>query len=214
MPALPASASAPEASSSDAAASPGSGARASDLEANRDASDDGPLEAPGQPLGQLYDEHFPLVWRTLRRFGVDASFLDDAAQDVFMVALRRHEEFRGESSYRTWLFGIAVNVAREYHRKGRRSEPIPEAFVEEPAATSSPLDHVTQQEALKFLERFLERLDDRRRTVFVMVELEQVPAPEVARALGVNLNTVYSRLRSARQAFAAALGKRTAGARR
>ena len=86
--------------------------------------------------------------------------------------------------------------------------------VDEPAVASSPLDHVTQQEALQFLERFLERLDDSRRTVFVMIELEQVPAPEVARALGVNLNTVYSRLRSARQAFAAALSKRTAGALR
>src|SRR5262245_54234162 len=75
----------------------------------------------------LYAEHFAFVWRSLRRLGVPAPHLDDAAQDVFIVALRRSHEFRGSSSYRTWLFGIASNVAREQRRKGERStlhEPL------------------------------------------------------------------------------------------
>ncbi|HEY6727945.1 MAG TPA: sigma-70 family RNA polymerase sigma factor [Polyangiaceae bacterium] len=213
MRAVPLNASASEPTGADAPLPPTSGAEPGKRDQSC-GSANGKVELAPLELGQLYDEHFPLVWRTLRRFGLDESFLDDAAQDVFMVALRRHKEFRGQSSYRTWLFGIAVNVAREYRRKDRRSVPLPESFVHEPAVASSPLDHVTQQEALQFLERFLVQLDDSRRAVFVMIELEQVPAPEVARALGVNLNTVYSRLRSARQAFVAALNKQTAGAPR
>jgi RNA polymerase sigma-70 factor (ECF subfamily) len=155
-----------------------------------------------------------MVWRTLRRFGVDASLLDDAAQDVFIVALRRQHEFRRQSSYRTWLFGIAVNVARDYRRKNRRAVAISQSLVDEPPAGPSPLDHVTREEALQFLERFLSQLDDARRTVFIMAELEQLPVPEIARALGANLNTVYSRLRSARQAFVGTLNSRSPGASR
>ena len=168
--------------------------------------------ATADALAEVYDQHFPMVWRTLRRFGVDESLRDDAAQDVFMVALRRQAQFRGQSSYRTWLFGIAVNVAREYRRKVRRSTQVTTLTVDEPVSPASPLDYVSQQEALQFLEQFLELLDESRRTIFVMAELEQMPAPEIAQALGVKLNTVYSRLRSARQAFVTALARRKLGA--
>src|SRR5258706_13730721 len=63
-------------------------------------------------LDSAYKQHFAFVWRSLRRLGVPPQALADAAQDVFIVALRRRSEVRGRSSYRTWLFGIAAHVAR------------------------------------------------------------------------------------------------------
>ncbi len=164
-----------------------------------------PLLGNHRELDRAYKEHFAFVWRSLRRLGVPLQALDDAAQDVFIVALRRRREFRGHSSYRTWLFGIAANVARDERRKGQRAaalEPIDEALR---SPGSSPLDHATDAEAARFVEAFLLTLDDAKREVFILAELEQMPAPEIAEAVGAKLNTVYSRLRAAREAFAALL---------
>jgi len=153
-------------------------------------------------LDRAYKEHFAFVWRSLRRLGLPLDALDDAAQDVFIVALRRRSEFRGRSSYRTWLFGIAANVAREERRKGRRAEilePIDDALQ---STQASPFEQATDAEAVRFVEAFLSTLDDAKREVFILAELEQMPAPEIADAVGAKLNTVYSRLRAAREAFA------------
>lgn len=160
------------------------------------------LLGDSRELDRAYKEHFAFVWRSLRRLGLPLDALDDAAQDVFIVALRRRSEFRGRSSYRTWLFGIAANVAREERRKGRRAEilePIDDAL-QSPQA--SPLERATDAEAVRFVEAFLSTLDDAKREVFILAELEQMPAPEIADAVGAKLNTVYSRLRAAREAFA------------
>jgi RNA polymerase sigma-70 factor (ECF subfamily) len=128
-------------------------------------------------LDRAYKEHFAFVWRSLRRLGLPLDALDDAAQDVFIVALRRRSEFRGRSSYRTWLFGIAANVAREERRKGRRAEilePIDDAL-QSPQA--SPLERATDAEAVRFVEAFLSTLDDAKREVFILAELEQSASP-------------------------------------
>jgi RNA polymerase sigma-70 factor (ECF subfamily) len=162
------------------------------------------IELP-EDFERLYSEHFEFVWRSLRRLGVRPEELDDAAQDVFIVYLRRRSEFRGQSSQRTWIFGIANNVAHEYRRKQQRAaraEPMTEGH---PARGPSPLDQASSTEALRLVDTFLASLDDNKRNVFILSELEQMSAPEVATALQVKLNTVYSRLRAAREAFAAFL---------
>ncbi|MEO8183774.1 MAG: sigma-70 family RNA polymerase sigma factor [Deltaproteobacteria bacterium] len=158
-----------------------------------------------EEFDRLYAEHFEFIWRSLRRLGVKPEDLDDAVQDVFIVFLRRRSEFRGQSSQRTWLFGIANNVAHEYRRKQQRAaraEPMTEGH---PAHGPSPLDQASSTEALRLVDAFLASLDDNKRNVFILAELEQMSAPEIATALGVKLNTVYSRLRVAREAFFAFL---------
>jgi RNA polymerase sigma-70 factor (ECF subfamily) len=151
----------------------------------------------------LYAEHFEFVWRTLRRLGVRHEDLDDAAQDVFIVFLRRRAEFRQESSCRTWLFGIASNVAHQYRRKASRRAQTTPVTDSQRAPQPSPLERASSTEALRVIDAFLASLDDSKRDVFILSELEQMSAPEIAEALGVKLNTVYSRLRAARQAFQA-----------
>jgi RNA polymerase sigma-70 factor (ECF subfamily) len=162
-------------------------------------------------LDRVYKQHFAFVWRSLRRLGVPQEALDDAAQDVFIIALRRATEFRGRSSYGTWLFGIAANVAREQRRKGRRAsalEPLEDAIL---SPQPSPLEQATDAEAVRFIEAFLATLDDAKREVFILAELEQMAAPEIAEAVGAKLNTVYSRLRAAREAFVDMMRQRSGG---
>jgi len=157
----------------------------------------------------IYEEHFDFIWRSLRRLGVAASSLDDAVQDVFIVVHRRLAEFEGRSSMKTWLFGIALRIAQEHRRRFRRKEgglePLEEAVVDN---APSPLEEAEKSEAVRALDRLLAALDDDKRAVFILAELEQMTAPEIAESLGINANTVYSRLRAARHDFDAALARR------
>jgi RNA polymerase sigma-70 factor (ECF subfamily) len=159
-------------------------------------------------LEAIYEEHFDFVWRSLRRLGIPDAQLDDAVQDVFVVVHRRLGEFEGRSTLKTWLFGIALRVASVHRRTAARrpTEPLVE---DPPDQTANPLaDALTEAaEAARLVRQLLEYLDEDRRAVFVLAELEEMTAPEISAALGVNLNTVYSRLRLARRDFDAALAR-------
>lgn len=162
------------------------------------------IHSPNPPdsavFGALYAEHFRSVWRTLGRLGVHPAFLDDAAQDVFATAWRRWSEFEGRSSPRTWLLGIALRVASDSRRKQRPMEEVSAALVE---AAPGPERVVAAREAARKIEAMLAKLSDERREVLVLIDLEGWSAPEVAEATQINLNTLYTRLRAARQQFEA-----------
>jgi RNA polymerase sigma-70 factor (ECF subfamily) len=150
----------------------------------------------------LYRELFDFVFRNLRRLGVVESGIDDALQDVYLVALRRIAEFREGTHAKAWLFAILSRVSGNYRRsQRRRGSPIELAEERIEAPMIGPFDQAAQQQARRILHAFLERLDDNRRAVFVMAELEQMTAPEIGKALSANINTVYSWLRAARAEF-------------
>jgi RNA polymerase sigma-70 factor, ECF subfamily len=166
-----------------------------------------PAETPlggTERFAVLYESEFAYVWRNLRRLGVSDAQLDDATQDVFLVVYRRLDDFESRSTLRTWIFGIVLRVASTYRRTAarRRTEPLEENAANAEFAAEEMVDRA---QAGRLLRRLLDDLDDDRRAVFVMAELEQMTAPEIAEALGVNLNTVYSRLRIARRDVNAAL---------
>jgi RNA polymerase sigma-70 factor (ECF subfamily) len=150
----------------------------------------------------VYDEHAAFVWRCLALFGVRPDSLDDVMQEVFLVVHRRLGDFEGRASVRTWLYAIARRVAHN-HRRGlmRRGhlEPISDELGD--SSTRGPHDLVERAEARRLLVELVGRLDPDKRDVFVLIEVEQLSAPEAAELLGINLNTVYSRLRAARLAF-------------
>jgi RNA polymerase sigma-70 factor (ECF subfamily) len=159
----------------------------------------------------VYESYFDYVWRCVRRLGVPALQLDDATQDVFVVVYRRLANFEGRSSLRTWIFGIALRVARDYRRGARRRGPV--ELLDDSAIDPrpGPLDSATTSEALRRVLAVLDRLDEEKREVFVLAEFEQMTAPEIADVVGIPLNTVYSRLRAARVSFESALTARERG---
>lgn len=170
----------------------------------RDAS--APEAAPELRFDDLYEQHVDLVWRSLRRLGVPDANLEDAVQDVFIVVHRRLGEFEGRSSLRTWVFGILYRVASDHRRSVRRKgdhEPLDAAL-----ADAQPLPDAVLEagESLRALDAALQRIDPLRRAVLVMADIEGMTAPEIAEALGIKPNTVYSRLRVARQELELALG--------
>ena len=153
-----------------------------------------------RPYEQFFREHHDFVWRNLRRLGVVPGLVDDALQDVFVTAHRRHHQLRADASERAWLYTILRRVAFRYRRSESRRRRKLDALGEvmEREHRDAPGDYI---DARRFMTEFLEGLGDKRRPVFVMIELEGMTAPEVAEALELKLNTVYSRLRLSRGAF-------------
>jgi RNA polymerase sigma-70 factor (ECF subfamily) len=166
---------------------------------------------PALAFEAVYDEHFDFVWRTARRLGVPERSVDDAVQDVFVVVYRRLGEFEGRSTVKTWLFGIARRVAHDHRRRAQRKEADRELPAEvADRGAPSPRDAAEAAEAARVLHAILDTMSDEQREVFVLAELEQMSAPEIAEAVGAKLNTVYSRLRLARAAFDKAIARRRA----
>ncbi|MFT3776625.1 MAG: sigma-70 family RNA polymerase sigma factor [Minicystis sp.] len=156
----------------------------------------------------VYEQCFDLVFRNIRRLGVPEAGVDDAVQEVFLVVHRRLAEFEGRSSLRTWVFSIVARVAKDHRRTLRRKSPHargPDAAVDADTVpderAADPHARTERSEGVRLLHRVLDALDDDKRAVLVMAELEQMSAPEIAEALGENVNTIYARLRAARRDF-------------
>ena len=165
------------------------------------ADTSGPAEptacADASLLAMLFRDHHDFVWSAARRLGCPAGNVDDAVQEVFMIAARKLALLRPPGVRRHWLFRATLYVVRN-HRRGlqRRAQRHTLAAHGAPDHTPDPSDRWAAAAELLDL---LESLDEDRRAVFVLSALEQWTAPEIAEALGIKLNTVYSRLRSARE---------------
>jgi len=180
--------------------------------------------APGSlSIQHVYEAHFRYVWRCLRGLGVNQHVLDDAAHDVFLVVQRKLASFDGQDAQlTTWLYEIALRVAHRYRaqaaKEARRSVSLVPPQVDDVEAPGLPGGDVQcaveQTERLALARHALDALDVEKREAFVLGCIEQRSAPEIARITGVPLNTVYSRIRAARRAFAAQLARRESAAGR
>jgi RNA polymerase sigma-70 factor (ECF subfamily) len=159
----------------------------------------------------VYEGQVRFVWRVLRGMGVSDGLVEDAVQDVFVVVHRRLPEFDGRFSIRTWLFAIAFRVASDYRRKSRRSaghEAVYDGDDSFRDGGPSPADRAERGQALRLAEELLGELDDNKRAVLLLSEIEGMTAPEVAAVMGAPLNTVYTWLRRARAQLSEAVARR------
>lgn len=149
----------------------------------------------------LVVEHFDFIWRLLGRLGVPELDLDDAAQQVFIVATQRLDDLP-LGSERTFLYGTALRTAATIRRNLRRRARWVESGPADCASQDpTPHEDLERRQALRFLDDVLHRLDDDLREVFVLCEIEELTAPQVAAIARIPVGTVASRLRRARQEF-------------
>jgi RNA polymerase sigma-70 factor (ECF subfamily) len=186
------------------------------------AAEDSPAEArplPEEtptalpPFRAVYDDYFDFVWTCTRRLGVPADAVDDVVQDVFVVVHGRLKTVERPASLRSWLYGVVRRTVSNYHRgqSVRSAHVSPEPFDDNTNMMKpSPLDLAVLSEELRLLWRLLAELDPIKCEVFILAELEEMTAPEIAEAFQIPLNTAYSRLRAARQEFDAAFARYTA----
>lgn len=169
---------------------------------------------PTPSFDEVYGAHARFVWRVLRGMGVREAGVDDAVQDVFIVVHRRLPDFDGQCALSTWLFAIAYRVACDHRRKHKRfvaHDPLEEGGAQlASGALPSPAESAEQAQRLRALHDALDALDDDKRALIVLAELEEQTVPQIAALTGTSVNTVYTRLRRARLELQALL---TRGAR-
>ncbi len=150
----------------------------------------------------LYRDNFEFVVRSARRLGVQPAWMDDVAQEVFVVAARKLASFEGRSKVRTWLFSITLRVVQGHRRWSKRHDRRKDALAREPARVHDPYPRARAADTLVAL---LQNLPEKYQTVFILGELEGMTSAEIAAGLGLNPNTTYSRLREARKKMAEAV---------
>jgi RNA polymerase sigma-70 factor (ECF subfamily) len=167
-------------------------------------------------FADVYRNNFSFVWRSVRCLGVRPPAMDDVVQEIFIAVHRGLPAFAGRSSVRTWVSGIVLNVVRHHRRSLVRKSPHelsrePPADPEALRATdANPHQAAELAEGTRLLQQLLDELDYDKREVLVLAELEEMPVPEIADALGLKLNTAYSRLRLAREELDKALARHRA----
>jgi RNA polymerase sigma-70 factor (ECF subfamily) len=169
-------------------------------------------------LEQIYDKHFDFVWRNARRLGVPEASADDVVQDVFMIVQRRLPIYDGRAPMQSWLFGILVRVVatqrRSYRRKAARNVPFDQSISRELTAAQdpTPFEQLERSERAELFANVLGQLDEDKRALLILSELEDWTLREIAELYKSNINTIYSRLRAAKRAFERAYQQAQAGA--
>jgi RNA polymerase sigma-70 factor (ECF subfamily) len=142
---------------------------------------------------QLYARHTPAVYGFIRRLvGPAADLADDILQDTWLRATGALPLFRGESAFRTWLIGIALNCYRERRRRQMAANDGGDALPERVGRNVGPALDITD---------ILDSLSDRHREVLALHDIEGYTHEEIAEALGIEVGTSKSRLSRARQLF-------------
>ena len=169
------------------------------------------LSANVSSFESIYQQYFDFVWSSVRRLGVSAAAVDDVVQEVFIVIHARLDTLQQPEALRSWIYSIVRRTVSTHHRSRRAKEASGIALASEPEVRrqATPFDAADQNDQVKLLGSLLEELDEPKREVFMMVELDELSVPEAAEILELPLNTVYSRLRAARQAFEEALARRS-----
>lgn len=148
----------------------------------------------------VYREHVDFVWRNAKRLGVPAAGVDDVVQKVFLVVHRRLGELSDDVRIRGWLFQIVRRVARDERRAALASPATGSVQVEDVESSGhGPELSYALKSAAEQLHAILATMDEDKREVFVLADLEGFSAPEIAESISTNVNTVYARLRAARQ---------------
>jgi RNA polymerase sigma-70 factor, ECF subfamily len=159
--------------------------------------------APAARFEALALREFDFVWRTLRRLGVPASAVPDAAQQVWMVTARKLDDVTVDRE-RAFLYGTAARIASNARRAGARHARVFDD-VEGDAADPAPQPDILLDEhrARSLLDEVIAALSDDVRDVFVLYECEELSSPQIAAMLDLPVGTVASRLGRARSEFQA-----------
>jgi RNA polymerase sigma-70 factor, ECF subfamily len=162
-------------------------------------------------LGALFDRFHTAVYRFAGRLPMtDELARDDLVQATFLEIRRAAQSFRGTSSVKTWVLGVAANVARHTLRAERRRRVHQARYLER--MTDAPEQIDAQVERRKLLARVAEALAELPRDLqiaFILCDLEQLPGVEVARVLEIPEGTLWRRLHTARKAMRSAIEKAT-----
>jgi len=151
---------------------------------------------------ELCTGYFDFVWKCARAFGSRSDEIDDVVQDVFLVVQRRHTELRDAQLAGSWIYSITRRVVSSYRRRHRERDARAAPDVDSlKSPEQSPFAAAERNLEVRVLSALLDAMDESKREVFVLAEILEMTGREIAETIGVPMNTVYSRLRAAREEF-------------
>ena len=140
-------------------------------------------------VGQLFREYALTVSRWAAQLGGPSIDIEDAVQEVFLVAHRRMHEFRGAAKVSTWLFRITERVARQQRRRARSRRWLRGSAVEVgdglPAVHPDPVEEMLRKQATAQVYGVLDQMSEKFRTVLILSNFEDMDTRELAAAIGV-----------------------------
>jgi RNA polymerase sigma-70 factor (ECF subfamily) len=158
-------------------------------------------------FSELYNQHSRAIYYLCLRFLSDPDKAQDATHDVFLKAFRKMGQFRGEASWRTWLYRIAINHCRnlqqawnERHMLSNADEAV---FENAAARTDSPLRVLETKELGRRIQKALDGLPAEYRLILLLVADEQLSYEQVGALTEQSTDAVRGKLHRARKAFAA-----------
>ena len=168
-----------------------------------------PLESA--EFAALYQEHSRAIFYLALRMLSDPQKAEDATHDVFLKAFRKMDQFRGESSYRTWLYRITINHCRnlqqmwqERHITSASDDLIWETT---PDSGDSPLRVLETKELGERIQKVLDSLPEEYRLLLLLVADQELSYEQVGNLTGQSPDAVRGKLHRARKAFAARFAK-------
>ncbi len=156
------------------------------------------------------------VWRSLKLRGVRDRDVEDVLQDVFVIVFTNWDKFRGESSRKTWVYGVAHGVVANYHRKNKRAAAEPALVGDEPwlnmptSPADDPMSQSVARQELEWLSSVLSALRQEDRALFVLRHLDGCTVKEAARIVGMSLQLAQTRLLTAEKVVESALQRHQA----
>jgi RNA polymerase sigma-70 factor (ECF subfamily) len=162
-------------------------------------------------FAQLYTEHSRAIYYLALRFLGDPEKAEDATHDVFLKAFRKMDQFRGEASWRTWLYRIAINHCRNlqqaWHGRHVFSNADEAVLDNAVAKTDSPLRVLETKELGQRIQKTLDALSDEYRLLLLLVADEEMSYEEIGELTEQSPDAVRGKLHRARKSFAALFEK-------
>jgi len=159
----------------------------------------------GAAFTRLFQAEFAYVWASLRRLGVSERDAEDLTHDTFLRVYDKLDLYDPARPIRPWLFGFAFRAASDYRRLVRHRVEVLKDGEDVPAGAPLAEEMLSKREDTELVSLALGSLDLEKRAVLVAYELDECPMKEFADAVQIPLHTAYSRLRTAREEFAAAV---------
>ena len=158
-------------------------------------------------LRALYEQNADFVRRAVIRLGGPHAEVDDLVHDIFLVVLKRGYRISGAAKPTTLLYSIAIRVVSAARRRAKVRQFLGLDEAPEAVDRTTPGQLFENREQSAALFRALEKIGEKKRTVFVLYELEELSGDEIAEAVGCPIKTVWTRLFHARKEFAAEITK-------
>ena len=153
----------------------------------------------------VFSEQLRYLWNTLRRLGIHEGDLEDIAHEVMLRVHAQLPQQDPEHPIRPWLFGLALGAAANYRRLARHRIELHAAPPEARAPELAADEDLIARERRALVQQALHQVPLQHRAVLILHDMDETSVPEIAAALGIGLNTAYSRLRLGREAFRKAL---------